>query len=669
MTMTKKILYVGCLTFALLLRTQAQLAVTEVMSGESDKNHPDWFELHNYGTNDIDLTGYSWNDDAHSGFSGADTASFTGITIHSNETIIVTEQKGVVTDAASFRAWWGLGSSVQVVVLNSADPGLSANPLVAGTKRTDSVRLWRTNLVALGTNTTGLDLDECSDYLVQRVDLGNTTNQSVLFDPATGVYDILSTSGVNGAFASATVATDIGSPGIAPSAVTATIAQTPIAQTVTVGDSVSFTNGGIALPPLVFQWYFNDTLITSQTPGVAIDHITPGLSADLANDISVLTLTGVQSTNAGTYKVIASNGLESFTNSAVLTVNATPTPPSILSYTPALDSFDGYFGQTVDFSVLASGYPAPTFQWYKGNNPVSGETNAEFLLTLSDTNQSAIYSVIVTNASGGTNVTFALNVTPVPNLVITEVMSGESSDNSNGDTSGHGDWFELSNLGGFPVNLYGYRIDDSHASLSASAPVTTKTIIHPSESVVFVQGMTPDQFRTWWGTNLSPGVKIIDYNGSGQGLSGSGDEVHLWNAVATVDGDQAAAVAFGAGTDGNSFGFDLAFLDQSGFEGTLTTAGVDGAFVATVGGDIGSPGAIINMPRFTGLTQTNGGFVLSWFSQPNWNYTIQYKTNLTDSAWTTLNEATSGDTNVMNYNDSTSDAQRFYRVFLHLNNQ
>ena len=136
-----------------------------------------------------------------------------------------------------------------------------------------------------------------------------------------------------------------------------------------------------------------------------------------------------------------------------------------------------------------------------------------------------------------------------------------------------------------------------------------------------------------------------------------------------INGDQAAAVGFGAGTDGNSFGFDLNFLDQSGFEGTLTTNGVDGAFVATVGGDIGSPGAIINMPRFTGLTPTNGGFALSWFSQPNWNYTIQYKTNLTDSTWATLTKVMSGDTNAMNYTDTTSDAQRFYRVFLNLNNQ
>lgn len=658
---------VGLFAISTIFHAQAQLAITEVMSGETDKNHPDWWELHNYGTNDINLTGYSWNDDSHGGFSGADSASFTGVTIHSNETIIVTEQKGVVTDAGTFRTWWGLGSSVQVVVLNSADPGLGASPLVSGTKRTDSVRLWRTNLAALGANTTGLDLDECSDYLVQRVDLGVTVSQSVLYDPTNDVHDILSVSGVNGAFASATVATDIGSPGVAPSSVAATIRQTPVAETVTVGDSVTFTNGGTALPPLVYHWYFNNTPITSQTPGVSIHHITPGLTDTLTNNISVLTLTGVQTNIAGTYTVIAENGLESFSNNATLTVNQTPTAPTVDSAPP--DSLEAYIPQTVPLTVVASGFPAPTYQWYSNNVAIAGQTGNVLSLSLSSTNQSAIYSVIVTNSAGGTNISTALNVTPKPNLIITEVMSGESTNNSNGDTSGHGDWFELSNLGYFPVNLHGYRIDDSHNSIAQSAAVTDKTFIRPGESVVLIQNMTPQAFRTWWGTNLPSNVQIITYNGSGQGLSGSGDEVHVWNAAATDNADQVTAVGFGAGTDGDSFGFDLTYLDQSGFDGfTLSTAGVNGAFVATVGGDIGSPGAIINVPLLTTATFTNGGFNLSWISQPNWNYTIQDKTNLTDLVWSTLTNIMSGDTNVMNYTDSTTSTQRFYRVMLNLAN-
>jgi Lamin Tail Domain/Immunoglobulin I-set domain len=659
--MNKKNLAVCLVGFAVIFQTHAQLAITEVMSGETDKNHPDWFELHNYGSSSINLTGYSWNDDSHGGLSGADSAPFTDVSIAAGETIIVTEQKSPVVDAATFRTWWSISSSIQVVVLTSTDPGLGASPIVAGTRRADSVRLWSTNLVALGANTNGLDLDGCADYLVQRVDLGVTTNKSLLYNPASGVYDIQSTSGVGGAHASATVVTDIGSPGIAPSSVAATITQTPVAKTVTVGDSVTFTNGGIALPPLIFRWYFNDTPITSQTPGVAIFHI---------DDTSILTLTDVHTTNAGTYKVIAANGLESFTNTAVLTVNATPTAPFIVSVTPALNSFDAYLGQTPTLSVLASGYPSPTYQWFKYNTPISSETNANFTLALSDTNQTGVYSVIVTNAAGGTNVSFTINVSPVPNLVITEVMSGESADNSNGDTSGHGDWFELSNLGDFPVNLSGYRIDDNSHSLSQSTTVTGPATIHPGESVVFVLAMTPQAFRDWWGPNLPASVQVISYNGSGLGLSGTGDDVHIWNAVASGDADQyqIAHVSFLTGTDGVSFGFDPTITDETGFYGFapdgLSINGVNGAFVATVGGDIGSPGTIVNLPRITGITKTNGGFQLSWVNQPNWNYTVEYKTNLTDFAWTTLTNLTSDSSSAFSIIDPTITNQRFYRIGL-----
>jgi hypothetical protein len=437
---------------------------------------------------------------------------------------------------------------------------------------------------------------------------------------------------------------------------------------VIVGDSVSFTNGGISLPPFSYHWFSNGVPITSQTPGVSIHHYTPGILFPLTNDISVLTLTDAQTNMAGTYSVIADNGLQSFTNNATLMVSATATAP-IVSATPP-KSLEAYIPQTVPLTVTASGFPSPTYQWYSNGIAIAGQIGNVLTLSLSDTNQSATYSVIVTNSVGGTNVSVALNVTPFPNLIITEVMSGESATNNNGDTSGHGDWFELSNLGNFPVNLFGYRVDDSHNSIVQSAPVTTKTIIHPSESVVFVQDMTPDQFRTWWGTNLSANVQIIDYSGAGQGLSGSGDEVHIWNAAATDNSDQVTAVGFSAAPAGATFGFDLDFLDQSGFDGfTLTTAGVDGAFVATIGGDVGSPGAIINMPLFAQSTITNGGFNLSWISQPNWNYTIQYKTNLTDLNWTALTTVMSGNTNVMNYSDVTSDAHRFYRVFLNLNNE
>jgi hypothetical protein len=629
--------------------SQAQLAITEAMTGEADANHPDWFELHNFGSGAINLTGYCFNDDSHGGFSGADAGPFDGITIQPDETIAVTEQKGAVTDAASFRTWWGLDPSLQVVLLNAADPGLGAGG--------DSIRLWSTNLTALGSNTNGLDLDQCADFLVQRVDTGATVSQSLLYDPTNGLYDLLSSNGVAGAFASDSG--DIGSPGVSPVSVPAAITQVPQDMSVTVGDSVTFTNAGLGLPPLVFHWYFNNNPLTSQSPDVSVQY---------SKDTSTLNLTGVQTTNSGTYTVIADNGLQKFTNSAVLTVNTGPIAVSITSYTPLEQSFDSYVGQTVNFAITASGFPAPGYQWQKDGSDILGETSNQYALAVNDPNQSGVYSVIVSNSVNSTNVSFAVRATPAPSLVITEVMSGESTNSSNGDTSGHGDWFELSNLGGFAVNLAGFRIDDSHASIAQSAAITNEAMIQPGESVVFVQDMTPQAFRDWWGTNLSPTVQIFTYSGKAQGLSASGDGVDVWNAVATDNLDLVANVSFLDGTNGISFGFDPTILNQTGFLGFapdgLSIDGIDGAFEAAIGGDIGSPGTIVNLPRIVELAPANPGFQVSWINQPNWKYAVQYKSNLTDISWLTLTNLTSDASSVFSFTDLSASSQRFYRVSL-----
>ena len=48
--------------------------------------------------------------------------------------------------------------------------------------------------------------------------------------------------------------------------------------------------------------------------------------------------------------------------------------------------------------------------------------------------------------------------------------------------------------------------------------------IAPGESVVFVESMTPDEFRRWWGpANLRPDLQIIPYAGAALSLSSLGD--------------------------------------------------------------------------------------------------------------------------------------------------
>ena len=66
--MIKKFL-VTLLFLAALTTGRAQLAITEISSSSATNLGPtilparsDWWELSNFGTNALDLTGYRWND-------------------------------------------------------------------------------------------------------------------------------------------------------------------------------------------------------------------------------------------------------------------------------------------------------------------------------------------------------------------------------------------------------------------------------------------------------------------------------------------------------------------------------------------------------------------------------------------------------------------------------
>jgi hypothetical protein len=96
----------------------------------------------------------------------------------------------------------------------------------------------------------------------------------------------------------------------------------------------------------------------------------------------------------------------------------------------------------------------------------------------------------------------------------------------------------------------------------------------------------------------------------------------------------------------------------------VSVPGYNGAFVAAVSGDIGSPGTIVNTPQFTRITRVAGGFSFSWVSQPNMNYTVQYTTNLSPANWISLTTTNVGNTNLFTYTDTPAVTQRFYRAIL-----
>ena len=98
-----------------------KVLITEV---NSNSTGGDFFEIYNYGTTAIDLTGWKWDDSA-ANFSGSTATAIPTTTLNAGATLIVVN----TTDAAAFRTAWGL--SVSTAVIATGGPGLGSADGVA----------------------------------------------------------------------------------------------------------------------------------------------------------------------------------------------------------------------------------------------------------------------------------------------------------------------------------------------------------------------------------------------------------------------------------------------------------------------------------------------------------------------------------------------------------
>jgi uncharacterized protein YjiK len=179
-------------------------------------------------------------------------------------------------------------------------------------------------------------------------------------------------------------------------------------------------------------------------------------------------------------------------------------------------------------------------------------------------------------------------VGPVGNLIISEVAPWSSGNSPVG-----ADWFEVTNVGGAPVDVTGWKVDDSSESFAAAVPMSGVATIAPGESVIFIEtanlaGAATAFVNTWFGASAPAGLQIGSYSGGGVGLSTGGDAVVLYNPSGVLQ----AKVSFGVSPAGPSFAtFDNAAGLNSAAISQLSARGVNGAFVAASdANEIGSPG-------------------------------------------------------------------------------
>jgi hypothetical protein len=160
---------------------------------------------------------------------------------------------------------------------------------------------------------------------------------------------------------------------------------------IAVGYVATSTSGswtGYPAPTLTYKWYRGSTLIAENTTSYTIQ------ASDVAQPI--------------TCQVTATNTSGSAT---AISKPITPgIPPGINNNndTPQISGISPYsVGSTLTITNAGTwtGYPTPTltYQWYRGNNPLSSEISTRYTIVTADVGQSITCQVTATNTSGSAN--------------------------------------------------------------------------------------------------------------------------------------------------------------------------------------------------------------------------------------------------------------------------
>jgi hypothetical protein len=147
-------------------------------------------------------------------------------------------------------------------------------------------------------------------------------------------------------------------------------------------------------PALGFQWQLNGTNVPGATN-------------------ATLYFAAVQTTNAGTYRVIATDAAGFVTSSnAVLTVNVAP----FISLQPQSQS--NGVGNSVTFAAAAGGNQPLGYQWQFGSINIADATNASLTISNIQTTNAGTYRLVVTNPYGSVISSNAVLTVPISTLIV-----------------------------------------------------------------------------------------------------------------------------------------------------------------------------------------------------------------------------------------------------------
>ncbi|MGV3663506.1 MAG: lamin tail domain-containing protein, partial [Prosthecobacter sp.] len=361
--------------------------LTEIQSNQSagkPTGADDYWELTNISGVSRDISGYSWHDGGRSSSAAAAYKLPAGTTIAAGESVIFTNMA-----PAAFRAWWGITNATQV--FQSTAPGLGQGDGVsffdAGGNEIFFLSYAAAGFTkADGSPSTGGHAGPSAG--------GSADSQALVWVPSSGTSSpryTFATGSSLGTFSAVSPATDLGSPGnqgvVVPtvsiadasvnegnsgtSTLALTVTRSDTATAFTVGYSVT---GGTATSGTDYATLSSGTLtfINGGPATQAIDISVNGDTTSEPDETVVVTLSNVVNTTGATIIGTAA-GTGTIVNDDVIApvITTHPTGTTIAS------------GSTTLLSVAASGFPAPTYQWYAGSSgnttsPVGGATSSSF---------------------------------------------------------------------------------------------------------------------------------------------------------------------------------------------------------------------------------------------------------------------------------------------------
>ncbi len=232
-------------------------------------------------------------------------------------------------------------------------------------------------------------------------------------------------------------------------AVAPSITSQPASQTVTAGQTATFTVSAAGTAPLSYQWRKNGTNITGATSNSYTTPVTT--TAD----------------SGSTFSVVVSNSAGSATsNNATLTENAAAVAPSITSQ-PGNQTVTA--GQMATFSVSAAGTAPLSYQWRKNGSNITGATSNSYTTPATTTADSgSTFSVVVTNSAGSApsnNATLTVNAAAVAPSITSQPASQTV-------TAGQTATFTVSASGTAPMS-YQWRKNGSNITGATSTTYTT----------------------------------------------------------------------------------------------------------------------------------------------------------------------------------------------------